>query len=97
MYHACKRASRFYYLEVHNLLTKLDRIHLMELRFFDPIPFCPIGACLQSILYCAISLFFHTTDPVAISRSLALAIFVPFPIYLISFLMSCFSLQQQWS
>lgn len=80
---------------MHVLLTILDQIQLLELRFFDPIPLYSSGACLQSILYCAICLSPHTTDPVAISRSLALVIFVPFPIHLIVFVMSCFSLQQQ--
>lgn len=93
MYPACKRAIGFHYLDMYVLLTKLDQMQLLELRFFDPIPLCASGACLQSILYCAIFLSPHTTDPVAISRKLALVIFVPFPIHLIVFVMSRFGLQ----
>ncbi len=95
MYHAYKQAIEFHYLDMYVLLTKLDRIQLPELRFFDPIPLFSSGACLQSILYCSIFLFLHTTDPVAFSRSLAFATFVPFPIHLIVVIMSCLGLQQQ--
>ena len=95
MYHACKPAIEFQYLDMYVLLTKLDRLQLPELRFSDPIPLCSSGACLQSILYCSIILSLHTTDPVAFSCKLAFVILVLFPIHLIVVIMSCLGLQQQ--
>ena len=92
MYHACKRAIEFYYLDMYVVPTRLVRSHLLESRFSDPFPLWSRGACLQPILHCTIWLFFHATDPVASSRTLALLVSLPFPIHLIVCLMSCYGL-----
>ena len=69
------------------LLTKLDQIQLPELRSFDPIPLCFSRAVFNGY-FPVPSVSLHTTDPLAISCSLALAIFVPFPIHFVVFVIS---------